>query len=112
MIIYLACALLFMIGLYCIAVKKNLIKIIMGLIIIEYSINLFLGTIGYRSGGLDPILKKGAIAGTYVDPVPQAMAIIVMLTGLATTVLMVAIAIRLYDRFGTFDVTKMRNLKG
>ena len=112
MIVYLACLLLFMIGIYCIAVNKNLIKIIMGLIIIEYSINLFLGTLGYRSGGMDPIIKSGAAAGIYVDPLPQAMAITVMLTGLATTVLMVAIAIRLYDRFGTFDITKIRKLKG
>jgi len=35
-----------------------------------------------------------------------------MLIGLATTVIMVGIAIRLYDRFGTFDITKMRKLKG
>ncbi len=112
MIIYFACGLLFLIGVYCVAVKKNLIKIIMGLVIMEYSVNLFLGTLGFRSGGIDPIIAGDPAGKIFVDPLPQAMALIIMLTGLATTVLMVAIAIRLYDRFGTFDITKMRKLKG
>lgn len=112
MMIYLACVALLLIGVYCIAVKKNLIKIIMGLVLMEYSVNLFLAAIGYREGGIDPIIKLGENGAAYVDPLPQAMALTMMLIGLATTVIMVGIAIRLYDRFGTFDITKMRKLKG
>lgn len=112
MIIYLACAVLLLIGVYCIAVKKNLIKIVMGLVIMEYAANLFLVAIGYRQGGIDPIIKLGEKGTVYVDPLPQAMALTVMLVGLATTMIMVAISMRLYDRYGTFDITKMRKLKG
>ncbi len=112
MIIYLACVVLLMIGVYCVAVKKNLIKIVMGLVIMEYAANLFLVTIGYRQGGIDPIVRLGEKGTLYVDPLPQAMALAVMVIGLATTVIMVGISIRLYDRYGTFDITKMRKLKG
>ncbi len=112
MMVYLACVVLLLIGIYCIAVKKNLIKIVMGLIIMEYAANLFLVAIGYRRGGIDPIIKMGEKGMLYVDPLPQAMALTVMLIGLATTVIMVGIAMRLYDRYGTFDITKMRKLKG
>ena len=46
MIAYLLSIVLFLIGIYCIAVKKNLIKMIIGFVIIEYSLNLFLVLLG------------------------------------------------------------------
>ena len=112
MILYLLCLALFCIGLYGVLRKRNLVKIIIGLGIIEYSMNLFFVLLGYRFHGRAPIDAQDQNILNMVDPLPQAMAITVMLTGLATTVLMVAIAIRLYDRFGTFDITKIRKLKG
>ena len=112
MTIYLAAMVLFLIGLYCVALKKNLVKIIMGIIIMEYAINLFLVAIGYKNNGLHPIYEAGKTARVYVDPLPQFMALSVILIGLATTIVMVAIALRIYDRFGTFDVTKINKLKG
>jgi multisubunit Na+/H+ antiporter MnhC subunit len=112
MIIYLAAIILFLIGLYCIAVKKNLIKIIMGIVIMEYAINLFLVSSGYRSGGSYPILEAGSQGKVYVDPLTQFMALTVILIGLATTIIMVAIALRIYNRYETFDVTKINRLKG
>jgi len=81
-----------------VAVKKNLIKIILGLIIMEYSVNLFFVVLGYKSGGSNPM--------------PQAIVTVLILTGLSTTIIMTAIAMRLYERFGTFDITKIRKLKG
>ena len=41
MITYILCLILFSVGLYCILRKRNLIKIIIGIGIMEYSINLF-----------------------------------------------------------------------
>jgi multicomponent Na+:H+ antiporter subunit C len=46
-----------------------------------------------------------------VDPLPQAMVLISIVTGLGTLILMVALAIRLYQRYGTFDITEMNRLK-
>ncbi|MFA4843653.1 MAG: NADH-quinone oxidoreductase subunit K [Candidatus Margulisiibacteriota bacterium] len=112
MIIYLACIALLLIGIYCVAVKKNLIKIIIGLVIMEYAVNLFLVVLGYRRCGVDPIVLPGMAAKVCVDPMLQAMALSVIMIGLATTLLLVAIAMRIYERFGTFDITKIRNLKG
>jgi len=37
---------------------------------------------------------------------------LVMLIGLATTLLLTAIALRIYQRYGTFNITKIRNLHG
>ncbi|MFC1510984.1 sodium:proton antiporter [Candidatus Margulisiibacteriota bacterium] len=112
MLIYLSCIVLFLVGIYCIAVKRNLIKIIIGIGIMEYAVNLFLVVLGYRTGGLPPIIQAGVKDQLFVDPLPQALVLTAIVIGLATTALMVAIALRIYDRYGTFDITKIRKLRG
>ena len=113
MIYYLFCALLFAIGLYGVLVKRNLIKIIIGLTIMEYAIFLFFAVIGYVREGTPPIIVKGLEEGvTFVDPLPQALVLTAIVIGLATTALVVSIAVRIYERCGTFDVRKIRNLRG
>ena len=110
--IYLLCLVLFSVGVYCILVKRNLIKIIIGIIIIEYAVNLAFILFGYRSGGRAPILAADQTIKNMVDPLPQALVLTAIVIGLATTALMVAIAVRIYDRYKTFDITKIRRLKG
>ena len=112
MSIYFLCLILFCIGLYCILRKRNLIKIIIGLGIIEYAVNLFFILVGYRMHGRAPILTKGQEVLNMVDPLVQALVLTAIVIGLATTALIVAIAIRVYDKYGTFDITKINKLKG
>ena len=110
--IYLLCLVLFSIGLYCILVKRNLIKIIIGIAIVEYAVNLMFILVGYRFGGRAPILAEDQVIENMVDPLPQALVLTAIVIGLATTALIVALAVRIYDRYGTFDITKIRRLKG
>ena len=42
------CFALFVVGLYCVLTKRNVIKIVIGLTIMEYSVNLFLVLLGYK----------------------------------------------------------------
>jgi len=112
MIIYLMCLILFCVGVYCILVKKNLIKIIIGIGIVEYAVNLFFILVGYRLRGRAPILAKEQVIQNMVDPLPQALVLTAIVIGLAITALIVAIAMRLYEKYGTFDITKIRKLKG
>ncbi len=105
-----------MVGLYGVLVKKNIIKIVLGLIIMDYAVNLFLIMLGYREGGVAPIISEGASIVEFtkhsVDPLPQALVLTAIVIGLGVIALMVSICIRLYERYGTFDITKMRRLKG
>ena len=110
--IYLMCFILFSIGIYCILVKRNLIKIIIGIGIAEYAVNLFFILVGYRAQGRAPILAKQQVVQDMVDPLPQALILTNIVIGLAVTVLIVAIAIRIYEKYGTFDITKIRRLRG
>lgn len=112
MIAYILCLVLFSIGLYCVLRRRNIIKIVIGLGIIEYAVNLFLVLIGYKAQGRSPILAKDQLISNMVDPLPQALVLTSIVIGLAVTALIVAIAIRIYERYGTFDITKIRRLRG
>ncbi len=105
-----------MVGLYGVLVKKNIIKIVLGLIIMDYAVNLFLIMLGYREGGVAPIITEGTVMTEFttnsVDPLPQALVLTAIVIGLGVIALMVSICIRLYERYGTFDITEMRRLKG
>ncbi len=120
---YALCFLLFMIGLYCAVVKKNMVKIVLGIVIMEYAVNLFLVMLGYRFGGVAPIIDKthiepgsGEIISSFlnssVDPLPQALVLTAIVISLGSLALMISLCIRIYERYGTFDITKIRRLKG
>jgi multicomponent Na+:H+ antiporter subunit C len=112
MIVYLLCFILFLIGLFGVLTKRNVIKIVIGLSIMEFSIFLFLVLIGYIDGGLAPIIAKNLPEASFVDPLPQAMVLTAIVIGLATNSMLLAIAIRLYRKYNTFDIRKINSLKG
>jgi len=110
---YILCMILFCIGIYAMLAKRNLIRIIIGLSIAEYAVNLFLILVAYKSGGQAPIFDDRAMPPTsMVDPLPHALVLTSIVIGLATTAFMIALAIRLYGKYGTFDITRMRELRG
>jgi multicomponent Na+:H+ antiporter subunit C len=80
--------------------------------IMEFSIFLILVLIGYIDQGLAPIVEPGSGAQVYVDPLPQAMVLTAIVIGLATTAMLMAIAIRLYRKYKTFDIREIKNLRG
>lgn len=112
MIVYILCFILFLVGLFGVLTSHNIIKIVIGLTFMEISINLFLVLIGYVNNGQVPIVVKGSAVRYYVDPLPQALVLTAIVIGLATTAMLLAVAIRIYKKFKTFDIRKIRSLKG
>ena len=112
MIAYLMCLALFGIGVYCIVSKRNLIKIIIGIGIVEYAVNLFFILVGYRMNGRAPIHELGKAISNMVDPLPQALVLTAIVISLGSLALMISICIRTYEKYGTFDITQIRRLKG
>lgn len=112
MSLYLLCLALFCLGLYGVLRKRNLVKIIIGLGIVEYSMNLFFVLLGYRSRGRAPIDAQDQNILNMVDPLPQALVLTSIVIGLGVTALVISIAIRIYEKYGTFDITKIKKLKG
>jgi len=112
MSVYLLCLVLFSIGFYCVLRKRNVIKLIIGVGIMEYSVNLFLVLVGYRKYGRAPIYAHDQVINNMVDPLPQAMALTSIVIGLSVMLVLVAVAIRIYEKYGTFDITKIKQLNG
>ncbi len=107
---------LILIGLYGVLTRKNIMKIVISLLVMEYGIHLFLVLLGYRTGGVPPIVDSGTDKEVWmqqsVDPLPQALVLTSIVIGLGVLALMVALSIRLHERYGTFDISKIRKLKG
>lgn len=112
MSVYFLCLVLFNIGLYCVLRRRNIIKIIIGISIMEYAINFFFILIAYRWHGRAPLLSRNQEILRMVDPIPQALVSTSIVIGLSLLALLVAIAIRIFDKYKTFDITKIKQLKG
>jgi len=115
MTVYFLCAVLLTLGLYCLVAKKNIVKKIVGVVIMDYAVNLYLITIGYKNGGVAPIIGKTTSVATlerFVDPLPQALVLTSIVIGLGVLSLMVSMVIRLYEKHGTFDMSQISKLRG
>ena len=62
--------------------------------------------------GRAPIHAPDQVIVNMVDPLPQALVLTAIVIGLAVTALIASIAVRVYEKYGTFDITKIRRLKG
>ncbi|MCX5778036.1 MAG: cation:proton antiporter subunit C [Elusimicrobia bacterium] len=102
---------LFSIGLYAVIVKRNIVKIIIGIAVMGYAVNLLMIMIGYRADGTIPLASYGAGMVT-VDPLMQAVVLTTIVIGLSMTVFLVALALRLYATYNTIDVAEIRELNG
>ena len=115
MTVYFLCVVLLTMGLYCLVAKKNIVKKVIGLVIMDYAVNLYLIIIGYKKGGVAPVIERGmnsSMLERFVDPLPQALVLTSIVIGLGVLALMVAMCIRLYERHGTFDMSQISKLRG
>jgi len=77
--------------------------------------------LGYRLGGVAPIIDKSCLESeeafaqflsSAVDPLPQALVLTSIVISLGSLALMISICIRTYEKYGTFDITEIRRLRG
>lgn len=112
MTVFILCFVLFLVGLYGVITRRNLVKIVISLSIMEFSTFLFLALIGYVEGGAAPIVDPANPEKIYVDPLPQALVLTAIVIGLATTAMLMSVIIRLYRKYKTLDIREIKNLRG
>jgi len=103
---FIAVVALILIGLYAVIFKRNLIKMVIGITLIESGVNLFLITLGYREGSIAPIYTSSP-GGIMALPVPQALTLTSIVIGVAVLALMLSLVIYIYRHYGTLDVRKI-----
>ena len=91
---------LYVVGLYILISKRNMIKMIMGIEIMLFASNILFMAIS-------SMMKTG-----FVDPYAQSVVIISIVVGAAIAALAIALVVYAYKLFGTTDVRKLSELKG
>lgn len=113
-----------LLGLYAALVKRSLIKVVIGLSILDSGINLLLISVGYLTSGTAPIFSPGLLKDMpltlenikkmsegMVDPVPQALVLTAIVIGFGVTAVALSLVIRLYRHHQTLNIDEIKNLK-
>jgi multicomponent Na+:H+ antiporter subunit C len=99
---------LILLGIFAMVTYRHIIRVILGLMLLEAGVNLFLITIGYRANAVAPILVEGKIpAAAMVDPIPQALVLTAIVIGVGVQALALALAIKTYKAYGTLDTKEL-----
>ncbi len=95
--------LVMLVGLYGLTNNPNTIKLLMSLSVMGSGVILLFVSIGYIPGAQAPLMTSNHIT---MDPLPHSIMITLIVINLATTALGLAIAYRLYQEYGTLDVSE------
>jgi multicomponent Na+:H+ antiporter subunit C len=117
---YLAAAALFCLGLYTVLTRRNMIKMVMGLSLIEASGYLFLVSLAYRAGSTAPVLlnpppgrtTQQLAHGNVADPVLQNFCLTAIVVGVAITAVFLSVVVRVAQHYRTLDTDHMREMRG
>ena len=113
---YIVSVFLIVLGLWTLCTQKNLIKVVLGLGIIDYGVNLLIVSAGFNEGGTAPIYSLTELlrseAVYFVDPVPQALTLTSIVIGACVDAMALSIVIMIKKRYGTVDADEVRRLRG
>ena len=101
---------LFGIGFSTLLMNSNIIKKIIGMNIMDTGIFLLFISMGYIDGRKAPILDSRNInINNCINPLPSALILTGIVVAISISAIALAIGIRLYREYGTFDLDQMRD---
>lgn len=111
---YIASFALVILGIYCMVAQKNLIKICIGMGLVDYGVNLLIVSVGFNPGGTAPIFAVSELthASFFVDPIPQALTLTSIVIGACMTAMTLSLIVKLKEQYGSLDSGEIRRLRG
>ncbi len=101
---------LMMIGFYAVITKKNLVKKIIGMNIVQTAIILFYISIGAKKDATIPILQNSHDAAPlavrafdYINPLPHVLMLTAIVVSVATLGVALALVINIYRQYDTLE---------
>ena len=101
---------LMMVGLYAIIAKKNLVKKIIGMNILQTAVILFFISLGVKKDATIPIIIHGGVAeshalqaANYMNPLPHVLMLTAIVVAVATLGVALALVIKVYQKYQTLD---------
>ncbi|MDJ0828858.1 MAG: cation:proton antiporter subunit C [Desulfobacterales bacterium] len=101
---------LMMLGLYAMMTKKNLVKKIIGMNILQTAVILFFISISAKNNATIPIIEHGQTfshsgvqAVDYINPLPHVLMLTAIVVAVATLGVALALVIKLFNQYGTLE---------
>jgi multicomponent Na+:H+ antiporter subunit C len=96
---------LVLIGFYAMTAKKNLVKKIIGMNIMQTAIFLFYISVSYTEDGAAPIIVHGITQ--YVNPLPHVLILTAIVVCVSTTAVALTLIMKIYQEYGTLEEDKI-----
>jgi multicomponent Na+:H+ antiporter subunit C len=109
---YVVAVWLMLVGLYGVLTSRHLVHLVMSLGVAQSSTYVLLLAVGYRSGGRAPIFADIGPRTPVVDPVVQALTLTDVVVQATVTAVLLALAGRAANRFGSADPDRLGALRG
>ncbi|HEY6961353.1 MAG TPA: cation:proton antiporter subunit C [Gaiellaceae bacterium] len=109
---YLLAVFIFVVGLFGIVTSRNLIHIAVCVSVCQSATYVLLLAIGYRKHGTAPVFGDIPTSRTVVDPIVQALTLTDIVVAVAVSALLLAIALKVYEKKGSLDPRDMAEMKG
>ena len=117
---YVVAAVLFGIGLYTVLSRRNLIKIVMGMSLMESSTYVLLISLAYRKGSTAPVLlhpppgksSTALVHANVADPVLQNVCLTAIVIGVAVTAVFLTGVVRVAQHYRSIDADRIRGMRG
>lgn len=114
-IVFIIGSALMLIGFWGMMTQKNMIKIILGLAILETGVQLVMVAFGYIEGRTAPILDAAVpvndAVNMIVDPIPQALVLTAIVIGVAVNALMLSFVVKLFQKKRSLSINDYKELK-
>lgn len=101
---------LMLIGFYGMMLKKNLVKKLIGMTILQSSIIIFYVISSYKRGATVPvidILKYPIDPAQYINPLPHTLMLTAIVVSVATIGVALALIVVIFRRFHTLDENEL-----
>lgn len=99
--------LLFLIGIWGMIKKDNLIKKVIALNILNSSMVILFVYLGSKTGSTAPIMFEGI--KDIVDPLPQALMLTAIVIGISLTALALAFVFKIYAHYKTLSTMRIKD---
>jgi multicomponent Na+:H+ antiporter subunit C len=90
--------------------RRNLLKLVIGLSVLSHAANLTLVGSGGFLGRRPPVIGDGSVP--YVDPLPQALVLTAIVIGFGVSAFLLVLLYRIYRARGGATVSDLTELKG
>jgi multicomponent Na+:H+ antiporter subunit C len=94
------------VGFFGMVAKRNLVKKLIGMSVLQSAIILFWLISAYKKGATIPIVKDGAHSirpEEYVNPLPHTLMLTAIVVAVVTSGVAIALLVKVYRNYGTLE---------